>query len=244
MCDGDDRAGYRGWADRLAARIAQVNPDLLYANLAIRGKNTRNVLAEQLEPALALEPDLIAAPLGMNDVIGRIELADVERDLRAIYSRLAESGATVLISTFPNMRDTNPFGRRFEHRLLQINQMMRDFAEEFSFVLADLHAAPVLTDRRSWSQDYLHASPSGHDRFAAGAAYALGLPGSDPDWGARHGDPKSRNALVGVVQDVRWLVVFLTPWLIRKVRGISLGDGRTPKRPDLQPVLGSAFPPL
>ena len=39
---------YRGWADRLAERLAQDNPDLLYANLAIRGRRIAQVREEQL----------------------------------------------------------------------------------------------------------------------------------------------------------------------------------------------------
>src|SRR5690348_4916330 len=37
---------YRGWADRLAERLAQDEPDLLYANLAVRGKLARQVREE------------------------------------------------------------------------------------------------------------------------------------------------------------------------------------------------------
>ncbi|WP_040518292.1 SGNH/GDSL hydrolase family protein [Gordonia neofelifaecis] len=237
MCDGDARTGYRGWADRLAEQLTVMNPDLRYANLAVRGKNTRNTRDEQLEPALALDPDLIAAPLGMNDVIGRIDLAVVHADLDYIYRRLAESGATVVISTFPDVAQTIPFGTRIEQRLAAMNQMMRDFAETYGFVLVDLYSAPVLSDLRSWSPDRLHASPSGHDRFAAGAAFALGLPGSSADWGRPlppAGDP---NRVSRALDDARWFVAFFTPWLIRKIRGRSLGDGRTPKRPELLPVV-------
>jgi lysophospholipase L1-like esterase len=42
--DPDGRGGYRGWADRLAQRVAQAQPSpLLYANLAIRGRTTREI---------------------------------------------------------------------------------------------------------------------------------------------------------------------------------------------------------
>jgi lysophospholipase L1-like esterase len=40
--DPDGHGGYRGWANRLAARVASAQSSpLLYANLAIRGRNTR-----------------------------------------------------------------------------------------------------------------------------------------------------------------------------------------------------------
>ncbi|WP_161895377.1 SGNH/GDSL hydrolase family protein [Gordonia spumicola] len=237
MCDGDDSAGYRGWADRLADRLAVHNPGLQYANLAIRGKNTRNAREEQLGPCLALRPDLIAAPLGMNDVIGRADPAIVRADLDFIYRRLAESGATVVISTFPDVARTIPFGRTVEERLLLLNDMMREFAATYGFVLVDLYTAPVLTDLRSWARDRLHASPAGHDRFAAGAAYALGLPGSSADWGHALPPAYAPNPVVRALGDARWMVEFFTPWIIRKLRGRSLGDGRAPKRPELTPVI-------
>lgn len=228
---------FRGWADRFARRLAAYNPDLRYANLAIRGKRTRQVLEEQLEPALALEPDLVAAPLGMNDVIGRSDLDEVRSDLDTIYRNLAKTDATVIVSTFPNVSRTIPLAARKEHRLLALNEMNREFAEIYDFVLVDLHAAPVLTDPRSWSSDRLHASPFGHERFADAAAHALGLPDADPDWGKPLPPAPEPHPVAAVIRDARWAVEFFTPWFIRKLRGVSLGDGREPKRPTLTPVV-------
>ena len=39
--DPDGRGGYRGWANRLAERLAELQGSVLYANLAIRGRTTR-----------------------------------------------------------------------------------------------------------------------------------------------------------------------------------------------------------
>lgn len=236
MGDPDPRWEYRGWADRLAVQLARINPDLQYANLAVRGKTTRKVRDEQLEPALALAPDLIAAPLGMNDVIGRADMSAVHDDLAYVYDRLASSGATVIVSAFPDVAKTIPIGRRIESRLLTLNAMMREFADQHAFILVDLYTAPALTDLRSWAPDRLHASPLGHARFAAGAAHALALPGSSPDWGTPFPPQPDPHPAVRHARNAAWAVQFLTPWLIRQLRGISVGDGRAPKRPDLTPV--------
>ncbi|MCW3005044.1 MAG: putative GDSL-like lipase [Conexibacter sp.] len=66
-----DGSGYRGWTDRLAERLAELNPHLLYANLAVRGKLARQVREEQLEPALALAPDLATVVAGISSGDGR-----------------------------------------------------------------------------------------------------------------------------------------------------------------------------
>ncbi len=38
-------------------------------------------------------------------------------------------------------------------------------------------------------------------------------------------------ALLTVADEVRWLGTFLGPWMMRRLRGRSSGDGRTAKRP-------------
>lgn len=235
--DGDDVTGHRGWADRLAEQLALTNPDLHYANLAVRGRRTRQIRDTQLEPAIALSPDLIAAPLGMNDVLASSTLDDVHHDLDHIYSRLADTSATVIISTYPNMAKTVPIAKRLEPRLLALNEMMRGFAATYDFILVDLHEAPVLVDTRSWSIDRLHASPFGHERFAAGAAHALGLPGSDPEWGVSLAPAEPMSLAQKTIREAQWARAFLVPWMIRRMRGVSTGDGMSAKRPELMPVI-------
>ena len=61
--------GLRGWADRVAAVLAQQTQDFGYANLAIRGRKLDAVIAEQVEPAVALEPDLVTIYAGGNDIM-------------------------------------------------------------------------------------------------------------------------------------------------------------------------------
>src|SRR2546430_17128628 len=58
---------HRGWADRFAEILAQTQPGLTYANLAIRGKTSTQIRAEQLGPALALNPDLVTVTAGQED---------------------------------------------------------------------------------------------------------------------------------------------------------------------------------
>ncbi|MFS0695816.1 SGNH/GDSL hydrolase family protein [Streptomyces nitrosporeus] len=241
--DGGGVAGLRGWADRLAEHLAAAGPDLRYANLAVRGRVARQVRAEQLGPALALRPDLATVVAGVNDLLRpKFDAEEVAGHLEAMFAELTAGGARVLTLTFPDVAKIAPVARPVRGRVFDLNDRIRAAAARHGVVVADLAPLPVATDPRLWGEDRLHASPLGHARIAAAAAYALGLPGSDDSW-ARPlppWEPPSRLRAAGA--EVRWAAGFLGPWIGRRLRGRSSGDGRTAKRPELLPVAGAPVP--
>ena len=66
---GSSPNGLRGWADHVAFALAQTNPDLRYANLAVRGRRMDEILVEQVQTAVMLEPDLVTIYAGMNNLL-------------------------------------------------------------------------------------------------------------------------------------------------------------------------------
>lgn len=233
-----DGRGYRGWADRLAEAIAAGGGGLLYANLAVRGKLARQVREEQLDAALALKPDLATVVAGLNDTLRRhCDLEVVAGHLDAMIGPLAAGGATVATMTFPDPVQVNPLARAARPRLLALNARLRASAERHGALLVDFERDGV-GDRRLWHHDRLHAGPEGHARIAGAFAEALGIDGAGRDWAEPLPPapplPLSR-ALAG---NVTWAGRHLAPWLLRRARGVSSGDGRVPKRPALE-----FFPP-
>ncbi|MFI8434555.1 SGNH/GDSL hydrolase family protein [Streptomyces sp. NPDC079020] len=238
--DGDDTAGLRGWADRLAERLAPHNPGIQYANLAVRGRLAGQVREEQLAPALALRPDLATVVAGVNDLLRpRFDADEVADHLEAMFAALTGGGARVATLTFPDMARITPLARPVAPRVTALNHRIRLAAHRHGVVVAETTHHPVVTDPRLWSPDRLHAGPLGHDRIAAAVAEALGVPGADDSW--THPLPGPRAAPAGwrtAAGDLRWAASFLGPWLVRRLQGRSSGDGRTAKRPDLLPVHG------
>lgn len=235
--DGDDVRGYRGWADRLAERISETNPDLRYANLAIRGRLARQVREEQLGPALALQPDLASVVAGVNDLLRpSFDPAAVAGELEIAFAELSDAGAQVLTMAFPTLGRGMPGGTAVMRRISALNVEIRAAAGRHGVAVVDLEAYPVSTDPRLWSWDRLHLNEDGHDRLAAAAASVLGIPGADLRWRESLG-PLPAVALPNRVRaDLDWVVRFLGPWLGRRLRGTSSGAGRTAKRPELMPV--------
>lgn len=236
--DPDPRSGgYRGWADRLAERLALVNPELGYANLAIRGRKLPQIRAEQLEPAVAMEPDLASILGGVNDILrAEVDLEARAADLEAIVAGLRDAGATVLMANYPDIGASVTLGaNRFRPRIGAFNQTIAGIAERHGAVLIDLESDNV-THPAMWAPDRLHASSLGHERIADVAAAALGLAELDAAWIDGLPPHRPRGRPRRVAGDLAWAGRHLTPWVVRRLRGISSGDGIRPKRPELAPV--------
>ncbi|GAA2343102.1 SGNH/GDSL hydrolase family protein [Streptomyces violaceusniger] len=237
--DGDDTTGLRGFADRLAEHLARANPGLCYANLAVRGRLAAQVHAEQLAPALALRPDLATVVAGVNDVLRpRFDADHVAHHLEAMFAALTAQGALVATLTFPDPARISPLARPLTPRVVALNERVRDAARRHGVTVAETGHHPVVTDPLLWSRDRLHASPLGHQRIAAALAHALSLPGADDTWSHPLPPPATPapTRWRAATDELRWTAAFLGPWLTRRLRGRSSGDGRTAKRPQLGPV--------
>ena len=237
LWDGDDATGLVGFADRLAAIVDSHYPGLTYANLAVRGRRIRDVIDEQLRPTLAMRPDLITVCIGMNDVTRpgpHFDRALAELD--QLNTHLARSGATVVTTTFPDLTQILPIGRVLAARVMRINEAIRVAADRHGFRLVDLYGAPSMTAPDTWSADRVHGSTKGHTLFAAAAAEALALPGSNHDWAAAGSGAVRPSLRSRAYSQVLWTQNMLMPWIWRHVRGRSAGDGRGPKRPTLEGV--------
>ncbi|MFE0643725.1 SGNH/GDSL hydrolase family protein [Streptomyces sp. NPDC058877] len=243
--DGDDITGLRGWADRLAELLAREHPDVLYANLAVRGRLAGQVRAEQLAPALALRPDLATVVAGVNDLLRpRFDPDATAGHLETMFAALTGVGARVATLTFPDVGRITPLARPLGPRVEGLNERIRAASRRHGVTVVETSHHPVVTDPRLWSPDRLHAGPLGHARIAAAVAQALALPGSDDSWTRPLPPGNLPKGFGAVTVELRWIGSFLGPWLGRRLRGRSSGDDRRPKRPELLPVAAARCGPV
>ncbi|MGZ8803427.1 MAG: SGNH/GDSL hydrolase family protein, partial [Mycobacterium sp.] len=222
LWDGDDAAGLAGFADRLAVLLESHRPGLQYANLAVRGNQIGDVLDDQLPHALSMHADLITVCIGMNDVTRPGNGFDrALAQLDDLYVRLADSPATVVTTTFPDLARILPIGRVLAKRVIRINGRIRDGARRHGFRLVDLYHAPSMNQPDTWSMDRVHGSTKGHMLFAAAAAEALGLPGSSHDWAMTDPAAATPSFRTRTYSQVLWTQNMLMPWLWHHVRGQS-----------------------
>ncbi|MGH3214604.1 MAG: SGNH/GDSL hydrolase family protein, partial [Trebonia sp.] len=251
--------------DRLAVLLAAEYPGLRYANLAVRGKLLREIVAEQVPAAAAMSPGLVSLAGGGNDMLRPGADPDTLAELFDVaVARLRQAGSEVLIFT-----GSDPVGipvlRLLRGRIAAYNMHLRAIADARDCYLVDLWSLRFLRDMSAWSADRLHLSPESHQRVALRAAEVLGIHGAG-DWRVPAGDAASGEdgavetavktlagagtetgvlARPGVAraawvaarrEDARWAREYLLPWVHRRLHGTSSGDSLPAKRPSLQPV--------
>ncbi|MCR9093128.1 MAG: SGNH/GDSL hydrolase family protein [bacterium] len=226
--------GPRGWADRFAETVAKHHPDVHYANLAVRGKRTAEIRRTQLEPALALEPDLASVMSGVNDVIRPgADVDAVAADLEAMYAALVGIGCRVIVCTFP--LPSTGLTARVAPRLQALNARIREAASRHGVLVAELEPFPMAADLRLWAGDRIHLNPDGHARLAAAMFSAFAQDG-DTSWQKELPDAPARGRLGAAASEAAWIASYVVPKIGRMIRGVSSGDGREAKRPGLERV--------
>jgi len=221
----------RGWADRFAECLSATHPELLYANLAVRGKRTREVRHEQLGVALSLSPDLATVVSGVNDVVRpSADIDGVANDVEAMYGELTGSGCLVMGCTFPLPRAG--LTRKVAPRLQALNSAIRDAAGRQGVLLVELEDIEHASDPRLWSADRIHLNPDGHQRLAA-AFDATFRDNANEEWMEPLPPAPATTGARQAASEAMWIARFLLPKVIRMLRGHSSGDGRTAKRPQL-----------
>ena len=221
--------GNRGWADRVAEVLSGQSEDFAYANLAIRGRLLQQIIDEQLEPALELRPDLITISAGGNDIIRPgTDPDDVAARFEAMIEVLRRDGATVVMFNGPDIGGTPVLGR-IRGKVAIYNENLHYVAKKHDAIVADMWALRELADPRMWAPDRLHFSPVGHQTIARMVLDALAV---EHDLAPFEAEPLPRQDWRQArIEDIGWAREYLAPWILRRIRHQSSGDGVGPKRP-------------
>lgn len=224
---------YRGWADRVADVMAEKNPGFTYVNLAVRGKLVRQVINDQLPAAISFvtgKETLVSFHAGVNDAIRpnynpELLLPEYSRAVREI----AATGASVMLFTV--LERTGNKGKvadLWAARFSEFNRNILAVGKEVGAIIVDANEDSSLGDRRLLAFDRLHLNPQGHYRVAQGVLEKLGLP-FDPNWRKPLPPAKQKLWIMKQLIGFVWFVTFLLPWVWRRIRGRSSGDGLSGK---------------
>lgn len=168
------------WPDQIASALREANPSLTFRNLAADGATSVEV-ADQLDVALPLGPDLVTVMCGVNDVMAsvRLDTNGYATRLAGIFDRLRAGvpAAAILTATVPEdltLMRLRPRTRDHASRgLREFNAATLGLARERGIPCLDAAKHPGLGDPANLGGDGFHPSAAGHALMAREVAGAL-----------------------------------------------------------------------
>ena len=235
MSDEIVNGQYRGWADRIADVMALADSDFTYVNLAVRGKLLKQVIDDQLPVAIGFVtgPDtLLSFHAGANDALRPSYKPEVAQ---ALYTqgvrRAAATGATLMLFTV--LERTGNTGRGSDvwaARFGEFNKIVREVGAEVGAIIIDANGETFFSDNRFLAFDRLHLNAEGHNRVAQALLEKLDYP-FDSAWRIPLPPAPASSWLSRRISSTIWFLTFALPWIWRRLRGKSSGDGRSAKYP-------------
>lgn len=155
-------------SDRLRVRVR---------SHAAGGARARDVLADQVEAAVAWHPDVVVVSVGANDALRRVRISAFEADLRTIVERLRAGGATVVLAGVGDVGTAPllPFPLRLvvRERSRVADRIHARVAASSDGVLkvpvAEEADEAFRTRRDLFCADLFHPNRNGHEVWAAAA---------------------------------------------------------------------------
>lgn len=226
---------YRGWGDRVADEMARHSTNFTYANLAIRGKLLKQVIDDQVPVAISQitgPKTLISFHAGANDALRpsykpEVAIALYEEAVR----RIAASGATLMLFTV--LERTGNTGRGSDvwaARFGEFNKIVHKVGADVGAIVIDANGETFFSDNRFLAFDRLHLNAEGHHRVAQALLEKLNYP-FDPAWRIPLPPAAPTPWLKQRAVSAIWFATFVLPWIWRRLRGKSSGDGRSAKYP-------------
>ncbi|MGW5378296.1 SGNH/GDSL hydrolase family protein [Nocardia sp. NPDC003999] len=169
---GDPSPGYEfaGWADRVAAVLTSVRPDLAYLNTGRIAATSAQVIAEQLPSVLEFRPDLVHLSCGGNDLfLPGGDLAELRSNLDTLFGTLARTGARMVTFTLADVWEIERMApmRPMRDRMAALNDLVRELAARYDALLLELWDHPLRLRPDLMSADLIHFSMSGHAVLAS-----------------------------------------------------------------------------
>jgi acyl-CoA thioesterase I len=160
------------WVSLICSRLAE-GRHVVLKSFAVGGSRAQDVLANQLDPALEFEPDVVFLSVGANDAIKGVPLRRFAYELDRLVGALAASGAVVVqsgvgvLGTIPRLHP--PLSQMMSRRAWRFDRAHWAVADRHGTTVVDQRADDPRIwnrDRSLWSEDYFHVSAAGHARWA------------------------------------------------------------------------------
>jgi lysophospholipase L1-like esterase len=177
-----------GYVARLFKRLEERRPESKLSNLCVSGSTTADVMRNQLERGVALNPDLVTVGIGINDIGHGLTLEQFSANLDEILSTLKEkTHATIVVTNLPDIssapRIPNSMRSQYQRQIDEFCKRLEEIANKYGVTIFDIYTITkqeLPSHPEYFSADGFHPSDEGYELWATQMwptlAQAAGVP--------------------------------------------------------------------
>ena len=163
-----------GYVARLFNRLVERRPESKLSNLCVSGATTADLVRDQLERGVALNPDLVTVGIGINDIGHGLTLEQFSANYEEILSTLREkTHALIVVTNLPDIssapRIPNSLRSEYQRQIEEFGKRLEEIADRHGVTIFDIYTITkqeLPSHPEYFSADGFHPSDDGYELWA------------------------------------------------------------------------------
>jgi len=163
-----------GYVARLYKRIEEQRPGSTLSNVCVSGATTADLVRDQLQRGVAMNPDLVTVGIGINDIGHGLTLEQFSKNYEEILSTLKEkTQAQIVVTNLPDVssapRIPNAFRSEYQRQIDQFCKRLEEIANRHGVIVFDVYTITkdeLPSHPEYFSNDGFHPSDAGYELWA------------------------------------------------------------------------------
>jgi len=163
-----------GYVARLFKRLLEKRPDSKLSNLCVSGATTADLIRDQLDHGVALNPDLVTIGIGINDIGHGLTLEQFSKNFDQILSTLKEkTHATIVVTNIPDIstapRIPASMRSQYQRQIEEFCKRLEEIANRHGVAIYDIYTITkqeLPSHPEYFSADGFHPSDAGYELWA------------------------------------------------------------------------------
>lgn len=163
-----------GYVARLFKRLEERRAGSKLSNLCVSGATTQDLVRDQLDRGVALNPDLVTIGIGINDIGHGLTLDQFSKNFDQILRTLKEkTHATIVVTNLPDIssapRIPNSMRSQYQRQIDEFCKRLEQIAKQHDVTIFDIYTITkqeLPSHPEYFSADGFHPSDKGYELWA------------------------------------------------------------------------------
>ena len=163
-----------GYVLRVFNRLVELRPGSKLTNLCVSGATTEDLMRNQLERGVAMNPDLVTVGIGINEIGHGFTLDQFANNYEEILKTLREkTNARIVVTNIPDIssapRIPGPMRSGYQQQIIKFGERLGEIAKRYGVTVFDIYSITrdeLPSHPEYFSSDGFHPSDQGYELWA------------------------------------------------------------------------------